>query len=567
MNASQAVRRAVGLVNAGEALGLPEWALIVRACQTALVEHGEADAAVEFAAAVGRQVDHGHLLDSSAPCVVAEAVAGASEPTPGQLRTVVAMATHAARRGELPGAWAGLLAGVERAALQPGSPGKVTSLEVALHRWPTVVAASVSRAAVSPQLLAAVGHQQIGLLAVARDLVSRMPPDQAAIDTAGLGESLDACRAGWLRAVNGWKSAASGPAVSGLDATALSMAAVDLHDALLSRPPTADTLRALLASGVGGNLLVAAAVDPDPASALTGAARHLDVLLTRIADDAPAIDCAAPTRAAATVAAPADVSAGRVAAEMSAGRVAATRPNPVVSPPVVEAVRLTAESERELACRRDAGVVAQAALDGVGEAMALLAGASEAELSRLVWEGRQAVGVLVASVRPALWSRVRRFEGDLDDRFAIAAVEVAAQVHQWDPGRSRWLSWALRVADWTLAGYYARQAGLPKPMQMGVDTDDRYTDAVVDPRLLVSGLPDPAEVTVSALDAARALALVDGLSWPANQILREAMGLHPAGAPASSEAIARRIGVAPNTVRRHLAFGLGRVRTQFGVDV
>lgn len=557
MNTPWVVRQAIILINRGEPLGLPEWAEVTVACRDA-AGHGS-DGVVELAAAVSRVV-----VFNNRPHPLADSLRGWPDARPDQVRVVLAMATHAARRGEQAAPWDGLLAGVERAALAPEPAAGVTDLDSALTRWPGVVA-EVARGATRP-LAAAIGQQQIGLLGITRDLVARLDPEVSSqIDTGRLLSALDASRDMWQYTVTGWRKA-GGSMPARAHATAVSLVAEQLRDALLSRPPSAATLGSLVRSGVGGNLIIAAALAPDPDGVITLTAEALDALTTRVVDDSPLLALSAP---APGMNVKAEVSSPSSApTEQSRPRVAAPAAPVTAAPPAVDVVALTPDVERELAARRDAGVVAAAALEGVPAARALLSAASDGELARLAWEGRQAVGVLVASVQAAIWSRVHRHTFDVDERFAGAALAVAQAAHTWDPSKARWLTYAIKVSDWSLAEHYRKQPRVPLPFRMDIETraEAAVTPGALDPGRLRSDLPDPGDTAATTVDGARAAALIQRLPWPDNKILSDAMGFGRSRQPETIETIARRIGKPSSTVSAHLQQGLARVRRELGVD-
>lgn len=559
MTSRSAVREAVALVNGGDVVGLAEWAEVARTCRMVLGGQRQRDEAMEFAATVAGLVTEPYAPAGSQVGELNTALHSSAGVSLEQVRTVLAMVTHAARRADLPEGWEGLLAGVERAALTRHPAATVDGLGSVLQRWPLVVARVASTG--SPRVASAVAHQQVAVLVVTRDLVARLDPGQAAVvDADRLGRRLDACIGLWRDQIGLWKAAADPTPPGAVEATALSVAAVGLRDALRAHPSTGDTVTALLRSGAGGNLLVAAALDPDRSSPLVTAARNLDALTSQISDTAPRIDLvAAPAAEVAMPTAPA------------LPRVALQRPVPrsveVWEPPAVDARSLTPVVEAELARRRDAGVAAQAALDGVAEARALLPEATASELAGLVWEGRQAVGVLVASVQPAIWSRVHRYHGDLEEKFAEAAVQVAAAAHRWDPQRARWLSYAILTSEWALTAQYRQLGGLPIPVRMDDNPAERFTPGGIDPKLLVSSLRDPADATAVAFDGARAADLSTRLPWPTNEILREAMGFNARGEPASLESISQRMNIPHTSVSRHVQWGVRRIRSQLGAEI
>lgn len=556
MTAPGAVGQSVALINQGVVLDLHDWAQIVDAGRRVLALHGARDPGLELAAVIGDLLagDDRAVLSSVHPICTA---LSAPEVTIPQVRTVFAMATHAARRNRLPVAWDALLDSMERFALTPGAKaGPAQGLETALASWAATAARVAAQA--SPRVATVIGHQQIGLLAVTGDLAARIRPDQTIeLDVARLSRRLAESSNSWREAIKGWASA---PRVEvGRDATALSVAAVDLRDALMSGPATGETLTALLRTGVGGNLLVAASIDRSLGSGLVAAAHHLDATSGLVASNARDLNLV-PSQ---TVASPTTPVAATQQMEPRETPIPGAPKSPARPAPVGDPVPLTAESERELARQRDVGVIAQAVLDGVPAAQAMLGDATQEELARLVSEGREAVGVMVSSAERAIWSRVRRYSTDLDERFAVAAVAVTAAAHKWDPNRSRWLGYAIRVSDWALAQHYRARARLPLAVRMD---EDRDAPGGIDPARMASACPNPADIAVANMDAAKAAQAAAELPWPFNEILRRAMGFTPQGAPTPLKAISQDVSLSPATVQRRLQVGLSRIRREMGVD-
>ena len=79
MTTSGVVRHAIGLVNRGEPLGLPEWAEVTVACRDA-AGHGS-DGVVELAAAVSRVV-----VFTNRPHPLADSLRGWPDARPDQVR-------------------------------------------------------------------------------------------------------------------------------------------------------------------------------------------------------------------------------------------------------------------------------------------------------------------------------------------------------------------------------------------------------------------------------------------------------------------------------------------------
>ena len=552
MSTSDAIRWSITVLNSGDPLALADWAQIARASRATLAAGGIRDQVVEFAAAVSQLVDP--RKDATVHPIV-EALGAGRNPDAQQVRTMLAIATHACRRGQS-GRWDGLLAGVERSALDAASGPPVNDLEEALRRWPAIVAQTSLDA--GPQLLTAVARQQIALLAITSHVASKAESPLAdEIGIPRLRQSLAACTQGWREATGTWQSSSDHRTVPRAQATALSMAAVGIRDALMSHRESSETLRILIRTGVGGNLLTAAAASQGSFDQLLASAQELDQLTARLSRGTSHLNVMVNSL-------PEQASVRVMPVVTPSARTRRLSPASA-EPPSVESVRLTPAIEQELARRRDLGVAAQAALDGVPSAKRLMDGVSSEELMRLSWEGRQSVGVLVASVQLAIWSRVGAAPHDRDERFAMAAAEVSASVHRWNPQRARWLTYAIQVSDWSLSRHRHASAKLPIPAQM-TDTYSEHGYQGVDHKYLVSDLPDPADTATNTVDGGRAAQLIDRLSWPSNQILREAMGIARAGEPSSLAQISRRLNVSPSTVNRHMKIGLNVLRRQLGVD-
>lgn len=97
MNTTGALKQAIVLVNQGEALAISDWVEIIRATRALLAERGERDIAVEYAVAVSQLVGVAERPNGTRHPLVGSLRGGQSTPA-SQLRAVVAMATHAARR-------------------------------------------------------------------------------------------------------------------------------------------------------------------------------------------------------------------------------------------------------------------------------------------------------------------------------------------------------------------------------------------------------------------------------------------------------------------------------------
>lgn len=162
---------------------------------------------------------------------------------------------------------------------------------------------------------------------------------------------------------------------------------------------------------------------------------------------------------------------------------------------------LSREDEVELAQRRDAGIIAQAALDGDATARCLSTKVRDDELEHLASGGRAAVAQLVASMIPAMESTNRWIpRHERPDALQNAAVDIASAAARWDPRKgARWLTFAWRSSWWASTDSRKELDVRPVPVEFTTDTLGRP---------LQEAAPGPEEALIRHLEQAEQRHLV-----------------------------------------------------------
>ncbi|MDO5066352.1 MAG: sigma-70 family RNA polymerase sigma factor [Propionibacteriaceae bacterium] len=136
-----------------------------------------------------------------------------------------------------------------------------------------------------------------------------------------------------------------------------------------------------------------------------------------------------------------------------------------------------------------AGVVAQAALDGRPEAVRAAAGVPRQRLEELVERGRLGKAQLIAFTRPMVVAALRedlaRRRGPAgDDLLSAAQTHVAEQITTWDETRGRLAGWVWQVARqeagrWVTRGRTSEQA-LKRHETLSESVEDHAHTAALD---------------------------------------------------------------------------------------
>ena len=564
---------AVALVNSGEALPLAAWSEIARACQLVLERAGVRDRAVESAGGLSRLFAAG-LPGGAVGHPLAVEVSRAGAVDTDRLRGLLAMATHAARRGRLPVLAETMLAGVEAQALELRTAA--TPVSMALVGWPSGLAAVRGMGSFHPAIALAVAQVQGEVLRRAGLLLDRTVADPvSAFDPDRLRVRLDGSLRAW-RVVRDMLHRQPVPEMSADQIRmmrAVSSIAVELRDALRSQGSAspAQQLDTLVRGELAGNLRVAAMVaagfrNEEAGRALLAEAGRLQrFLVSAIGNSRGLLVADRPAAAKAIAGAvPWGSDHRRSAAEPACRPLLLT--DPVRSGLPVARIegtegggRLTPGQAVELARRRDAGVVAAAAVDGVVEAAAVVGQTSKRQLRFLVWDGRQACGELMATGQAIAEWRLGRYDlRDRRDCLAEVTVAIAAAAHVWDPARAGWTHYAVKTTEWAVSGYFRDEKRWSRLLRL-------ETEPGIALGFLADTRPTPDEVAASDLDAAKVAYLVSRLAFPRDVIVGRILGLD-GSEPASASAVARQLDMPASTVGYHARRGLASIRARLGVN-
>ncbi len=213
-------------------------------------------------------------------------------------------------------------------------------------------------------------------------------------------------------------------------------------------------------------------------------------------------------------------------------------------------LRLTPESEVEFGRQMDAGAIAQAALQGVAAAVAVVGGsASVAELEALVMGGRQARAQLLASVAyvPAHYEG-RRAGRYSEDRVQWGREELAACLDRWDSNQLTWVSWAFMHARYAYLKY---RDELTQGRTYAVEDD--YLE-----RLSGASVALVEDEIMSAAEAAELRSLLASL--PTNEANAVFLRMGFDGAPRTLSEVGSDLGVSVATTTRWLDHGIEKLQ-------
>ncbi len=488
----RALRRAADLD--GELVTPGAWADVM--ARSNLILQG-ADPRIRYAAAVGNLVtpdpDSGLVSTLGLNAHTGDAV-GSVEA--GELRRVALLVTRAAARGVEEGADRLLLAGVERRFLAPG-PG-MGGAEAGLLEWSHAVAASVP--AVSALLIARTQHS---LLTMSAELMDRVE----VLDGVGhsrLLEAVEASREQWRVAHETWRELLprtpelAGPLQRGL--VALQMA--------VRGAPDEERLAGLLATGMGGNLIAAAAVSPlvlRPASGLVASA----VLLEARSDLSRAVGARTPPREPEAITvqsptpAPTQESEPRPVTGPEPAGVSRGRVWEVDRVPLDDTARLA-----ELAGERDAGLAA------------VQAGASGSD--EVVEAGERARATLAAAGLPIVgfWSR-RVFPQQRDKFVSAGSLKLMELADTWDPDRSRWSTYV-----YSRMGFFVKEFRKQQARVRETPSDTFHAVAGAEDRKVAGSTPTrPEDQAILNDEHARIRRLVEGLPDRLRPVAEQRLGL------------------------------------------
>lgn len=437
---TRAVRECASILNGGSA-SPSEWLHVVRQCDLLLAG---TDQPIRSAVALGRLVVPEPKKNRRTTLARIGLQHDPWEPVSQreheELRAVALYVTHAATR-DAEGPPRLLLAGIERSMLGAAAPPR--SFEAALRGWGHALAAAVD--VVDPAGALLVSKIQYSLLTGGTNLLKEFEvTDGGGHDRLVI--ALEASRQEWARAYSNWRGLVPRNTRSASDL----QPAISALQLAAQNTDSRERLRALLATGLGGNLTAALAVTPADMRAESALVRSALVLEPR-SDLASTLQPREMPAVPDSVGAAPAVGVGR-AVQFSADT-APTEPSGAryVKAVAVESVEMgDVEVLAGLARQRDAGQLAEAALAGVGEAAALVGDASREELTRLVERGEEACGSLAVHALPIVHHFTAKVHPNERHEFVSVASEQLLELAKvWDPPQSKWSTFAYRAVGFT----------------------------------------------------------------------------------------------------------------------
>ena len=537
----EVVREAQDRLADGGPLTLESWRAVMAAVAPVA---GEDPAVVAVAGmAAGSGSFRGATPADMDPLVagVVEAVAGGWDPEVG--RTAVAAVTHLALRSAADERHEQVLAAAERELLVHRSP---SPLSAALRAWRDQVAVTD----VGPHEAVAIAVTQTRLLREACGWIDQVeaPPG---LELQELRAAVVTAAEAWQLASTTWSDVARTERVSPAGVTELSRRWATLDAMVRAEPSAARRVEALISTGFGGSLQAGLSVR---------APGETDTVLTRVG---VGVEIAAdPLHGISfqdrTLPTPRQQPTGQVAYSPTKQ----TPPQDPATSAVVSRWRGGVEIDPEVenthaghvaaARMMQAGVVAQAALDGHPEAVRAAAGVPRQRLEELVERGRLGKAQLIAFTRPMVVAALRedlaRRRGPAgDDLLSAAQTHVAEQITTWDETRGRLAGWVWQVARqeagrWVTRGQSSEQA--LRRHETLTDTTDKSND----PQFL-SPAPGVEEQVTQAWSLRDLRTRVAALPTPEREVITARYGLDGGGAE-TRDVIARRLGMSPATVRR-----------------
>lgn len=564
MTFDRARREALSVANADAPLGLDTWSDAMKATAETLARIGAEDSTVSSAARLAQIVQP---VENEAAWTWRQALARVStrdRATAAQeARTWVGLLTRAARRNaDVDPRRQDLLSIIEREAVTSRvSPG-ATDLLQAVQRRRDALAYSAP-ALQHPLVAASMATYQIELIDLATEHLGRVSAPEG-FDRAHVQELLEQSRERWTTARQHWHTnkvpytESMMRIAQPLSVASHELAAVLPSQRFASSPAVLDALFTTDLAGQGLAARFAAGRRVRGLASLTpalevawssysrgivqdaGTIPHRETLTRRV------LETHSPTRTPeASVEEPASIPQGGDGSARFGVEVNADEVERFLSPTEV----------REYCRRRDAGVIAQAALDGDDDARQLAAGATQPELKRLVDDGRRAKAELVVSATSIVHGVTSRIlYRDHDDAYQAATLGALEAATTFDPDRrgASWPGWVHTQAKWAMGAYMRKEITYREQV--------RVTDDVREPTRLHS---DPV--------ASRVL---EGQVWPQMQaLIRQlpeqeqlpmvlALGLNrnPDDPKPSAPELAAELGASESTYRRRVTSGMNHLR-------
>lgn len=563
MTFDRARREALRVANGDAPLNLDTWSDAMKATAETLTRIGAEDSTVSSAARLAQIVQP---VEVEAAWTYRQALARVStrdRATAAQeARACVGLLTRSARRNTaVDPRRQDLLSIIEREAVTPRvSPG-ATDLFQAVQRRRDALAYAAP-ALQHPMVAAAVASYQLELLDLATEHLGRVSAPEG-FDRARVRDMLEQSRERWTTARRHWLtnkvpytdkmmriaqplSVASHELAAVLPSQRLALSPAVL-DALFTTDLAGQGLAARFAAGrrVRGLASFTPAFEVEWSNYSRGIVTNPEHIPNREKLTRSVLEAHSPTLRETQISAEHPVaddldSSSRLGVEVNADEV-----ERFLSPAEV----------REHCRRRDAGVIAQAALDGDEDARQLTSGATEPELKRLVGDGRRAKAELVVSATSIVHGVTSRIlSRDRDDAHQAATLGALEAATTFDPDRqgASWPGWVHTQARWAMGAHMRKEITYREQF--------RVTDEVKEPKRLHS---DPVSSRV-----------LEGQVWPQIQaLIRQlpeqeqlpmvlALGLNrnPDDPRPPANELAAELGVSESTYRRRVASGMNRLR-------
>lgn len=344
------------------------------------------------------------------------------------------------------------------------APPPTSELVTGLTQWRDHLANSTAGAS-HPLLAAALANTQSLLLQDVRAHLDRVSlADDAPVSRERLLDLIDHSLSDWKNAATQWRTSLGRrrPLPDQKTMLPLQIASRGLQQTLSRQqltPPSA-FLQAALATSLGGNQAAAALLAREMpndryAARVVSSAVKLEAAVALLHANTTSIN-EAPV---ATSRQPSEPSRQSPPSDEAPSRATATRtatsPSPITpneSHEIDSSIADPAELQ-ELVRRRDAGVIAAAALAGNQQAATLIGDASAEELEWLATDGRAAVARMVASMTGLAHKIAKRGPyGQHEDTAQTLLLATFTAAQTWSPERGRtWPGWAGQHMTWRLA--------------------------------------------------------------------------------------------------------------------
>ncbi|CAI9411654.1 sigma-70 family RNA polymerase sigma factor [Aestuariimicrobium sp. T2.26MG-19.2B] len=345
------------------------------------------------------------------------------------------------------------------------APQPTSELQAGLTQWRDHLSGSTA-GAWHPLLAAALANAQSLLLQDVRARLDQVSlPDDAPVSREQLSELIDHSLRDWKTAATQWLTSPGTrrPLPDQKTMLPLQLAARGLQQTLSRQQLTSatDYVKDALATSLGGNraaaALIAAAMPDDlyAARVLTSAVRLEGPVALLHENSAPIHETISTIESRPSEQTLSPTPAALVHQVADARPVPSPSPDTTTPSPEVDSSIADPDELLELVRRRDAGVIAAAALAGNPQAAALAKDALAGELEWLASDGRTAVARMVASMTGLAYKIAQRGpygNREIEDTAHTLLLATFTAAHTWSPDGGRtWPGWAGQHMTWRLS--------------------------------------------------------------------------------------------------------------------